>query len=69
MTLRPTLHIQDETELLEVFMDAMRHNITSVRLAHADFRQGNMVSIKRKKPIITKRGKHFPIRTINLRHK
>jgi hypothetical protein len=63
----PSVSISDENEVLEVFLDAMKHSAPSVRLAQAEYRTGDVVSIRREKPIITSRGKYFPIRTINIK--
>lgn len=62
----PAVAVQDEDELLSDFMDAMKHSAPSVRLAHAEFQTGNVIAVRRENPILTARGKHFPIRTLNM---
>jgi hypothetical protein len=63
----PSVSIQDENALLEAFLDAMKVSMPSVRLAQAEYRTGDVVTIRREKPFVTSRGKHFPIRTLNLK--
>lgn len=62
----PSVSIQDEEALLEAFLDAMKNSMPSVRLAQAEYRTGDVVTIRREKPFVTNRGKHFPIRTLNI---
>jgi hypothetical protein len=62
----PSVPIQDENVLLEAFLDAMKNSMPSVRLAQAEYRTGDVVAIRREKPFVTSRGKHFPIRTLNI---
>ncbi len=63
----PSVPIQDETVLRDTFLDALKHSMPSARLAQAEYRTGDVVSIRREKPFVTSRGKHFPIRTLNMR--
>jgi phenylacetate-coenzyme A ligase PaaK-like adenylate-forming protein len=63
----PSVQIADENALLEAFLDAMKHSMPSVRLAQAEYRTGDVVAIRREKPFVTSRGKHFPIRTLNIK--
>lgn len=63
----PSVPIADEKELLAVFMGAMKHSAPAVRLARAEFQTGNVVTVRRDKPILTSRGKHFPIRTLKMK--
>ena len=63
----PSVSIKDETALLEAFLDAMKNSMPSVRLAQAEYRTGDVVTIRREKPFVTSRGKHFPIRTLNMK--
>ena len=60
--------IKDEDVLLEAFLDAMKHSMLSVRLAQAEYRTRDVVTIRREKPFVTSRGKYFPIRTLNMNH-
>ena len=62
----PSVSISDESALLEAFLEAMKQSMPSVRLAQAEYRTGNVVTIRREKPFLTSRGKHFPIRTLKL---
>jgi hypothetical protein len=63
----PSVIIQDENALLEAFLDAMKNSMPSVRLAQAEYRTGDVVTVRRAKPLVTSRGKHFPIRTLNMK--
>jgi hypothetical protein len=63
----PSVSIPDENEVLEVFLDTMKQSAPSVRLAQAEYRTGDVVSIRREKPIVTSRGKYFPIRTLTIK--
>jgi hypothetical protein len=63
----PSVLIKDENILLEAFLDAMKQSMPSVRLAQAEYRSGNVVEIRREKPIVTARGKYFPIRTLTIK--
>jgi phenylacetate-coenzyme A ligase PaaK-like adenylate-forming protein len=63
----PSVPIKDETVLLEAFLDAMKQSAPSVRLAQAEYRTGDVVTIRREKPFVTNRGKYFPIRTLNIK--
>jgi phenylacetate-coenzyme A ligase PaaK-like adenylate-forming protein len=63
----PSVSIDDEHVVLETFLDAMKVSMPSVRLAQAEYRTGNVVEIRREKPIVTARGKYFPIRTLNIK--
>jgi phenylacetate-coenzyme A ligase PaaK-like adenylate-forming protein len=63
----PSVPIKDENILLEAFLNAMKVSMPSVRLAQAEYRSGNVVEIRREKPIVTARGKYFPIRTLNIK--
>ncbi len=63
----PSVSIQDEDALLEAFLDAMKNSMPSVRLAQAEYRTGDVVTIRRERPFVTSRGKHFPIRTMNMK--
>lgn len=63
----PHISIADEGVLLQAFLDAMKQSMPSVRLAQAEYRTGDVVTIRREKPFVTSRGKHFPIRTLNMR--
>lgn len=65
----PSVTIDDEDALLEAFLDAMKHSMPSARLAQAEYRTGDVVTIRREKPFVTSRGKHFPIRTLNIAQK
>jgi hypothetical protein len=62
----PSVPISDESVLLEAFLEAMKQSMPSVRLAQAEYRTGDVVTIRREKPFLTSRGKHFPIRTLKL---
>jgi hypothetical protein len=62
----PSVAISDESALLEAFLEAMKQSMPSVRLAQAEYRTGNVATIRREKPFLTSRGKHFPIRTLKL---
>jgi hypothetical protein len=63
----PSVPIKDEEVLLEAFLDAMKQSAPSVRLAQAEYRTGDVVTIRREKPFVTNRGKYFPIRTLNIK--
>jgi phenylacetate-coenzyme A ligase PaaK-like adenylate-forming protein len=63
----PSVFIDDESVVLETFLDAMKVSMPSVRLAQAEYRTGNVVEIRREKPFVTARGKYFPIRTLNIK--
>jgi hypothetical protein len=65
----PSVQIEDEDALLEAFLDAMKNSMPSARLAQAEYRTGDVVIIRREKPFVTNRGKHFPIRTLNITKK
>jgi phenylacetate-coenzyme A ligase PaaK-like adenylate-forming protein len=60
----PAVPIENEEELQTAFLDAMRDNMPSARLAQAEYRYGDVVQIRRETPIRTSRQKHFPIRTL-----
>jgi hypothetical protein len=61
----PSVPIADEEKLRVAFLDAMRQNMPSVRLAQAEYRYGDVVQIRRQTPIRISRSKHFPIRTLH----
>lgn len=63
----PSVSIADEKELLAVFMGAMKQSAPAVRLARAEFQTGNVLAVRRDKPMLTSRGKHFPIRTLKMK--
>jgi phenylacetate-coenzyme A ligase PaaK-like adenylate-forming protein len=65
----PSVPVNDESVLLEAFLNALKNSMPSARLAEPEYRTGNVVMIERKKPFVTSRGKHFPIRTLNLARK
>jgi phenylacetate-coenzyme A ligase PaaK-like adenylate-forming protein len=63
----PSVPIHNENALIQAFLDAMKQSAPSVRLAQAEYQTGDVVSIRREKPIVTSRGKYFPIRTLNIK--
>jgi hypothetical protein len=60
----PSVPIENEEKLQIAFLDAMRDNMPSARLAQAEYRYGDVVQIRRETPIRTSSQKHFPIRTL-----
>lgn len=63
----PSVSIKDENDLVEAFLDAMKQSAPSVRLAQAEYRTGDVVTIRREKPLVTSRGKYFPIHTLKMK--
>jgi phenylacetate-coenzyme A ligase PaaK-like adenylate-forming protein len=63
----PAVSVREEKAILEAFLFAMEQGAPSVRLARAEFQTGGVITIRREKPILTDRGKHFPIRTLNMK--
>jgi hypothetical protein len=64
----PIVQIEDETKLQIAFLDAMRENMPSARLAQAEYRHGDVIQVRRQTPIRTHREKHHPIRTLHKQH-
>jgi hypothetical protein len=60
----PSIEIQDENDLSLAFLNAMRESTVGTRLAEAEYRYGNVIEIRRQKPILTSRDKYFPIHTL-----
>lgn len=62
----PDIPSVDEDAVLHEFHSAMRHSHGALRLADVEFESGNVVSVRRERPLLTAQGKHFPIRTLSL---
>jgi hypothetical protein len=62
----PSVAVPDESELIGVFLNAMRRSMPPARLAQSQFRDGDVIGIRRTPPLRTSRGKHFSIRTLKM---
>jgi hypothetical protein len=62
----PSVTVSDESELTQAFLEAMKKGMPSTRLAQSQFRDGDVLSIRRTQPLRTSRGKHFSIRTLKM---
>lgn len=60
----PSVTLSDESQVIETFLDAMRDSAPSASLAQLECRDGDVIRIRRQAPLLTSRGKHFPIRTL-----
>jgi hypothetical protein len=45
----------------------MKRGMPSARLAQSQFRDGDVISIRRTPPLRTSRGKHFSIQTLKMK--
>jgi len=61
LIISPKINIKDETEVIEMFLNALRRSSTSADLARALWSQAGTLRVKRMEPIWTARGKLNPL--------
>lgn len=60
----PHIQIDDEQQLIDTLLEAMKHSTPSVQLAQPEYQQGHTIGVRRQQPILTPRGKYFSIYTL-----
>ncbi|MFC1864175.1 hypothetical protein ACFL1Z_09525, partial [Thermodesulfobacteriota bacterium] len=55
------IDIPNETEVINVIMEALKRTSTAADLAQSIWRQANTLRVRRAKPILTARGKLMPL--------
>jgi hypothetical protein len=65
----PHIKVEDERQLIDTLLNAMKYSAPSVQLAKPEFKQAQTIAIRRQQPILTPRGKYFSIYTLAMSHK
>lgn len=60
----PHIAIEDEQQLIDTLLDAMKKSEPSVQLAQPEYQQAQTIAIRRRSPMLTPRGKYFSIYTL-----
>jgi hypothetical protein len=50
--------------VIDTFLDGMKQGLKSAQLAQAEYRQINTIRVRRLAPLLSSRGKHHPLRTL-----
>jgi hypothetical protein len=65
----PHIQIEDDQILIDTLLEAMKGSAPSIQIARPSFQQAQTVGIRRQKPILTARGKFFPIYSMGMKDK
>jgi phenylacetate-coenzyme A ligase PaaK-like adenylate-forming protein len=60
----PHIPIDDEQQLIDTLLNAMKHSAPSVQLAQPEYQQAQTIGVRRQQPMLTPRGKYFSIYTL-----
>ncbi len=60
----PHIPIDDEQQLVDTLLDAMKTSEPSVQLAQPEYQQAQTITVRRRSPMLTPRGKYFSIYTL-----
>ena len=60
----PSVQLESESDVAEAFLEEMQRSMPATRIAATEYRQVDVIQVRREKPFVTSRGKQFPIRTL-----
>jgi phenylacetate-coenzyme A ligase PaaK-like adenylate-forming protein len=60
----PHIKINDEQQLIDTLLNAMKRSAPSIKMAQPEYKQAQTIAIRRQLPMLTSRGKYFSIYTL-----